>query len=49
MAYGHCDIEPEIHKVFLWKVNNFELKFGEEMKKWRMDMYVLNGLSTKGI
>ena len=33
MAYGHHDIEPELHKVFLWKVNNFELKFGGEMKK----------------
>ena len=49
MAYGHHDIEPELHKVFLWKVNNFELKFGGEMKKWRMNMHVLNGLSTKGI
>ena len=49
MAYGHHDIEPELHKVFLWKVNNFELKFGKEMKDWRMNMHVLNGLSTKGI
>ena len=49
MAYGHYNVKPELHKVFLWKVNNFELKFGEEMKKWRMNMHVLNGLSTKGI
>ena len=49
MAYGHHGIKPELHKVFLWKVNNFELKFGPEMKKWRMNMHVLNGLSLKGI
>ena len=49
MAYGHRDIELELHKVFLWKVQNFKLGFGSEMKKWRMNMYVLNGLSTKGI
>ena len=46
MAYGHRDIEPELHKVFLWMVQNFKLKFGSEMKKWRMNMHALNGLST---
>ena len=49
MAYGHHGIEPELHKVFLWMVQNFKLKFGSEMKKWRMDMYALNGLSLKSI
>ena len=49
MAYGHHDIEPELHKVMLHKVNNFELKFGPELKKWRLNMHVLNGLSLKGI
>ena len=49
MAYGHHGIEPELHKVFLWMVQNFKLKFGSEMKKWRMDMHVLNNLSLKGI
>ena len=34
MAYGHHGIETELHKVLLWKVQNFKLKFGEEMKKW---------------
>ena len=49
MAYGHHDIEPELQKVMLWKVQNFELKFGGELKQWRMDMHVLNGLSLKDI
>ena len=49
MAYGHHGIEPELHKVFLWMVQNFKLKFGEEMKKWRLNMHVLNGLPLKGI
>ena len=29
MAYGHHGIEPELHKVFLWMVQNFKLKFGK--------------------
>ena len=49
MAYGHHDIEPELHKVMLRLVQNFKLKFGSELKKWRLNMYVLNGLSLKGI
>ena len=49
MAYGHYNIEPELHKVMLWLVNNFELEIGPELKEWRLNMYVLNGLSLKGI
>ena len=49
MAYGHRDIEVKLHEVFLWMVQNFKLKFGSEMKKWRMNMHMLNGLSVKGI
>ena len=44
MAYGHHGIEPELHKVFLWMVQNFKLKFGSEMKKWRMDMFFVIGI-----
>ena len=49
MAYGHYNIEPELHKVMLWLVQNFKLKFGPELKNWRLNMHVLNGLSIKGI
>ena len=49
MAYGHYNIKLELHKVMLRMVQNFELKFGPELKKWRLNMHVLNGLSLKGI
>ena len=49
MAYGHYNIEPKIHKEMLRAVQNFELKIGSELKKWRLNMYVLNGLSLKNI
>ena len=48
MAYGHRDIETEIRKTMLHMVNNFELKL-TEVKNWRLNMHVLNGLSIKGI